>query len=376
MEFECTRNGFKKYQKFYIEGILYLILLVIYINFYLIGEVQNYMKGSTALSSRTEKVEFLEAPHMTLCFQPSFKPSTLQKHGLPEHMEHFKDLYKALKLKGMDMDMEMYENFSYKHEKDFDIKLTKLIFTNGTILNKPIDFEIQKVVTFRNGLCHLIKYDENVSTTDAKLRLHFSYKGLDSDMPESAKLLLSSPRGWYGIIIDDWPYFDPAILTMPFEKLHTQKMTTKISQTDYQYMTGTENFEECLAELIARHSTCMTKCYPFLFNFLQNFTLCNSEEYPCMYTFLVSRWKYRYECLHDKKNIQYRTSSKPGTKLKANGTEFVFWIYFNKASKDIKEEVFIVTTGSFIGSVGGSLGLFLGFSFFSYISEFIEKVLP
>ena len=158
MEFECTRNGFKKYQKFYIEGILYLILLAIYINFYLIGEVQNYMKGSTALSSRTEKVEFLEAPHMTLCFQPSFKPSTLQKYGLPEYMEHFKDLYKALKLKGMDMDMEMYENFSYKHEKDFDIKLTKLIFTNGTILNKPIDFEIQKVVTFRNGLCHLIKY--------------------------------------------------------------------------------------------------------------------------------------------------------------------------------------------------------------------------
>ena len=61
--------------------------------------------------------------------------------------------------------------------------------------------------------------------------------------------------------------------------------------------------------------------------------------------------------------------------MKADETEFVFWIYFNKATKDIKEEVFVVTTGSLIGSVGGSLGLFLGFSFFTYISGIIEKVL-
>ena len=220
MEFRRTRNVLKKNRKI-IEFILYLLLLILYINFYLIDGILNYLQGGTTLSSRTEKVEYLEAPYITLCFHPAFKPSMLQKHGLPEHTQHFKDLYKALKFKGMDM--EMYESFGYKYGKDFDIKLTKLIFTNGTILNKPINFEIQKVVTFRNGLCHLIKYDENVSTTDAKLRLHFSYKGLDSDMPESAKLLLSSSRGWHGIIIDDWPLFDPAILTIPIEKLHTQK---------------------------------------------------------------------------------------------------------------------------------------------------------
>ena len=373
MEFECTRNGLKKYRKFFITGILYLILLVLYIIFYLIGEIQTYIKGNTALSSRTERVEFLEAPYMTLCFQPPFKPSMLQKYGLPEHTEHFKDLYKALKLKGMDM--EMYENFGYKHEKDFDIKLTRLKFTNGTKLYEPINFEIQKVVTFRNGLCHFIKHNElYLSTTDDKMNLHFTYKGLDSDMPELAKLLLSSLHGWHGIILDDWPLFDPAISIIPIEKLHTQKMTTKMSQTDYQYMTGTENFEKCLAELIVRHSTCKTKCYPFLFNFLPNFTLCNSEEYPCMYTMLVSRWKYRYECLNDKKNVQYKASARPGTKLKGNETEFVFWLYFNKATKDIKEEVFVVTTGSLIGTVGGSLGLFLGFSFFTYLSGIIEKV--
>ena len=105
------------------------------------------MEGGTTLSSRTEKVEFLEAPYMTLCFDPPFKPSMISKHGLPEHTKNFKDLYKALK----DMDMEMYENFSYKYGKDFDIKLDILKFTNGSRLTEQIDFEIRKVVTFRSG---------------------------------------------------------------------------------------------------------------------------------------------------------------------------------------------------------------------------------
>ena len=349
-------------------------MLILYINFYLIDGILNYLQGGTTLSSRTEKVEYLQAPYITLCFHPAFKPSMLQKHGLPEHTQHFKDIYKALKFKGMDM--EMYESFGYKYGEDFDIKLTTLKFTNGTRLVEPINFETEKVVTFRNGLCYLMKYNINLSTTDAKMRLHFSYKGLDSDMPESAKLLLSSSRGWYGIIIDDWPLFEPAFTTIPIEKLHTQSWGTKVSQTDYQFIEGTENFEKCLSELIARNKICKTKCYPFLFNFLPNSTLCNFEEYPCMYGMLVSRWKYRYECLNDKKNIQYKISTTASSKLKANVTEFFFWIYFNKATKDIKEEVFIVTTGNFIGSVGGSLGLFLGFSFFSYISGIIQKVLP
>ena len=335
-------------------------------------EILSYMEGGTTLSSRTEKVEFLEGPYMTLCFDLPFKPSMLSKHGLPEDTKNIKNLHKALE----GMDMEMYENFSYKYGKDFDIKLDILKFTNESRLTEQIDFEIQKVVTSRSGLCYLIKYNVNVSTTNDKIRLHFSYKGNDSDTPESAKLLLSSPWGWYGMLLEDWPMFDPAIFTIPIEKLHTQSFGTKVSQTDYQYMTGTEDFGKCLVEQIDRNSICKTKCYPFLFNFLPNYTLCNSEEYPCMRSMLVLRWKHRYECLHDKKNIRYKASIYPSWKLKANGSEIFFWVYFDKATKDIKEEVLIITTGSFIGSVGGSLGLFLGFSFFTYLSEIIEKVLP
>ena len=371
MDFERIRNVLKKYQKFFIQCVLYLILLIVFVNFYLIDEIVNYTKGGITLSSRTEHVEYLAAPYMTLCLQPPFKPAMLLKHGLPEDTKNVNDLYLALQA----IEMELYENLTYELKKDFDIKLE--VLKNGDKSAEQIDFETQKVVTHRNGLCHLIQYNVNASTNDDKIRLYFSYKGFDYDTPKSANVLLSSPHGWHGIVVDDWPLFDPTILKIPIERQQVQRAwTTKVSQTDYHYMTGTTDFEQCLLEQITRHSLCKTNCYPLLFNFLPNYTLCNSEEMNCMYNLLAEKRKYRYECLCEKKNIQYKASIYPSYKLNTTTTDFAFVFYFDKGTKDIKEEILIITTGSFIGSVGGSLGLFLGFSFFTYLSGIIEKVLP
>ena len=339
--------------------------MVLYIKFYLIDEVLNYMQGGTTLSSRTEKVEFFDAPFMTLCFEPSFKPSILQKHGLPNNIGTFNRLHNVLE----GMDMEMYQNLTYSYKNDFLIKLD-LVIEGDINEQRPINFEIQKVVTSRSGLCHLIKYNASVSVNGEKINLQFIYKGLKSDKPESVKILLSSSKGWHGIIMDDWLSFDPSISKIPIEN---QDYLAKVSQTDYNYMTGTTEFEQCLVKQIDSNSECGTKCYPFLYNFLPNLTLCNSEEYDCMHYAL---YKYRYECLQPLKNVQYRTTIYPGYKHKSKRSGFRFVIYFDKATKDIKQEVLITTTGSFIGSVGGSAGLFLGFSVFTYLSGIIDRVLP
>ena len=372
MKFERTRNVFKKYRKFIIQCLLYLILLIVFVNFYLIDELVNYAKGSTTLSSRTEKVEYLAAPYMTLCFHPPFKPSMLLTHGLPKNTKHIKDLHRVLragKVKG-DVNMTIYENFSYKYEKDYNVRLE--VLKNFSKLGELIDFEIQKVVT-QSGLCYLIKYNMNVSTNHDKIRLHYNSEALEN--PKYVKILLSSPHGWHGIVLEDWPYFDPTISWIPIDK-QAKSWTAKVSQTDYEYMAGTNNFEQCLLEQIARNSICKTNCYPLVFNFLPNYTLCNLGEMPCMFNLLVNERKYRYECLRAKKNIQYKANLNPTYNLNSNGSDFKFTFYFDKGTKDIKEEVLIVTTASFIGSVGGSLGLFLGFSFFTYLSGIINKVLP
>ena len=44
-------------------------------------------------------------------------------------------------------------------------------------------------------------------------------------------------------------------------------------------------------------------------------------------------------------------------------------------SKEVKEEIFVITTQGMIGSVGGSLGMFFGFSFSAFVLYLIEKII-
>ena len=90
--------------------------------------------------------------------------------------------------------------------------------------------------------------------------------------------------------MDDWPSFDPSISKIPIEN---RDYAAKVTLTDYRYMTGSTNFEQCLVEQITRNSNCETKCYPFMFNFLPNYTLCNNQkDISCMYNLLVKKQKY------------------------------------------------------------------------------------
>ena len=51
-----------------------------------------------------------------------------------------------------------------------------------------------------------------------------------------------------------------------------------------------------------------------------------------------------------------------------------FSITFTSKDVDIFEEILIVDEISLIGSLGGSLGLFIGFSFFGYITTFLDVI--
>ena len=57
-----------------------------------------------------------------------------------------------------------------------------------------------------------------------------------------------------------------------------------------------------------------------------------------------------------------------------NTTEVGVSVYAFSNSKQIMEEIDVITLSGLIGSVGGSLGMFFGFSITSYISLVIEKI--
>ena len=101
---------------------------------------------------------------------------------------------------------------------------------------------------------------------------------------------------------------------------------------------------------------------------------CNTgPDFWCIEKFTLNERQNRYECLQLKNQTEfhvdaYQDGVTNGTK---RGVEVV--IYISRNTKRVKEEMLVITTEDFIGSVGGSLGLFLGFSFFTYLLEILQK---
>ena len=59
--------------------------------------------------------------------------------------------------------------------------------------------------------------------------------------------------------------------------------------------------------------------------------------------------------------------------LKTEITKASFELVVNEIRK-VEKESFVYDTNDMIAAIGGSLGLFLGFSFFSVISKFLDDL--
>ena len=87
-----------------------------------------------------------------------------------------------------------------------------------------------------------------------------------------------------------------------------------------------------------------------------------------------------HSCLQQKQFKQYSVARITKDEFGTNETEFVtgngILMKFKYASNKINvyEETLMVDDTSLVGSLGGSLGLFVGFSFFGYAMPIVEAI--
>ena len=192
-------------------------------------------------------------------------------------------------------------------------------------------------------------------------------------VPESLKVWLTSEHGWYGIIANDWPNIKQPRFEISVKPQQRQEWTYKISQTDHYFRSGKDDFISCYSNFIKEEMGHCKQCFPLVFTFLPGLLPYNStEEIKCLTYNLKSR-KGRYDCLNLKTQIEMHVDASLDRIEESNLTQIAWKIYGMKETKIVKEEVLVDTTENLIGSVGGSLGLFLGFSFFTYLSGLLEK---
>ena len=108
-----------------------------------------------------------------------------------------------------------------------------------------------------------------------------------------------------------------------------------------------------------------------LYTILKNCSsLCNKyEENYAATAFLRKKAKV---CLKQKSFVTYSTKVEKSSTDWENVTNVLFFLSFTEKIKIINDEVLIFSNIDLLSSLGGALGLFIGFSFFGYVETILD----
>ena len=345
--------------------------------FYFINETNEYLKGSTTFASRTEKVDKFNLPVLVICFEPNYKPS-IYGNGSTDFSYLFdKDVLKEMNL------IDMLQSASYKLKEDVKIELE---ITDGNVTQRFVledgkkqldNFQINsyKIYTYMHGSCYVI---ENTKEVGPWVTFDLFVKDLNSengDKLSNINVFVASPETWYGIIALTWPYFHLQQHSLGFNTSKLYWIDMQVTNITY-IKNGHKSIEDCIEKLMATNAGCK-QCLPFFFSSKNKKISCQSmQDNKCWYNWSLFGKNYnKYKrCLKPMKTTLYNAELKPlqNAVAKRDTVELVFT--YSSDQIRIKEATLMIGTSSYIGSIGGSLGLFLGFSFFTYLSCCIDKV--
>ena len=370
----------KKYLKQILKTLLFVVLLFTFFFFYLQSQVEEFLKGSTTFTSRYEEIEKFQVPDLLLCMKPGTKRSVMTKfnYNLDEVFIFYDERESYLK-HNLTI-WEAFQELTYKYKDDFEIRSGVDGWHPGD--EKLTIKSVESIATLYHGMCFLLIIDEEIKvSSNYAFTLTFSDTLDNEDIPNKINLYLVSKETWYGLITAEWPRKenlfiekievdnDPVILT---EVGIAEKEVEFLQSDDHQ------DYEECILKLFGK-----TSCFPIIFNFpkvIQKLPPCKywNDTWGVKDKIFKKKKTEFIKCLVPKHAKIYETSVYQnkinGQAHQTNNRSLGFFFYGASNMKKIKEEVYVISSTVFIGSIGGSLGLFFGFSFLACCSDLIDKL--
>ena len=236
-------------------------------------------------------------------------------------------------------------------------------------------------------MCYLIKPMQSFVFDSMTLTLDKKNVNIDR-----LKVWLTSNYDFLGATQDDYRDFPSYQFNVPFGENYSTRITFKetiinplnCKLSDVEYVSE----EQCLVNIfISEHfSGCPFKCVPIQmkgFQYVNKSTslincirvedeICNGG--PKVWTSLFNEFS---DCPKPCKITTYKDSRLDLTEslfLKTGQTLANLELQRNNIRR-IEKEVLVYDTNDVIGAVGGSLGLFLGFSFFDVISKCLDNLI-
>ena len=145
-----------------LRSIFHLILFIVFVQFYLIEQMGDYIADRITTTSRFQEVKTSDFPTITMCMNPPQKSSVAKKFGFKSMQDiHFQEVENLTLL-------ERFEAISYKLNQDF--------YINDFIIGNNKEFVIEPIVTYFQGICYKLEptFKINSQFESKTFRVQFS----------------------------------------------------------------------------------------------------------------------------------------------------------------------------------------------------------
>ena len=381
MESFGAKLNLKKVFCVILKTILYLSLLLVFFHYYLKDQMTAFMKRRTTKTVREETATILEFPTTTICFQTSTKISVSKKYGFKDNDDVFtqdvgnQSLAFTFDSLGFQYDMDFTMQDSIYGEMlrigENSIPSFHTAWVTKKDRNQTFKFDLQPVRTYSSGTCYKLepKFDVQADLIPMRFRIKVildqSLKPMDR--PEFIILYFTSNKT--DVIVTDnvIMQFPISHVKIPF-KSELTRIYLKVVEKLFGH--GQDDSSECLKSAYLAHAEAKCQVACDLLS-TTDLPLCQkAEDLQCIWD------GYKEDCLMVKQGTTYKilthVTDSYHDDLNSSMTEIIFGLW--TMQKSIEEDVPVLTLQDLIGSVGGSLGMFFGFSLSATIIAIVRRV--
>jgi hypothetical protein len=379
------------------------ILMISAIIFFLIhvqGVIKLYSEKRTNYSMKKEShPNGLKPPAITLCPDPAYK------YGNPEMEDlHFRDISRNKHLFVNTSVWDVFTNVTYILNRDFIIEVltgagypknitmgSNTFDDNSSTSNqKSLIMNVYETNTQERGICYTIASQIPLNLKDyVVFRIIINSTLPKNQWPKAFNILLMLEEEHYGVIYETLPGISPVIIKaelgtfvgMLVHKQEWQQIDTKhdVNCTVYG---NNDSMSHCMSKLIAYRlmnaSTCKKPCIPVHIKSAYESVFSVTDLIQCktvdQNNDMMKCMNYdEDQCLPPCNSVEFKALHQE-TYLWSGKDTIRIGMKYKHIDVTVYEEYLVYDFLNFIGSVGGSLGLFIGFSYFDFGSLVIDAI--
>ena len=376
-----------------VKAVICLALLAIFSVFFLLPVVTQYSEKYSNIAKLHKTADKVEVPTVSIC--TGWKNSIMEDYRITSEF-----LYTPTSESNLPRDATIrvvYSDITYRLNEDFAIGLVEgvpkepkslMLGINEIVTGKSItQYDVKEYSTAINGMCYVIIPKETFMTPYTYFTLLVAKNNTsEKDKMDEVTLQISS-NDTFHTIFTGAPAMKNEMISTEFDL--NNMLDIKYTEENEKFIDCSEmTFFKCYATKIAdsEEFKCPKKCVNLVFQSMMdtidhNIPRCETdEEHYCMVTpeSFKTIFKLKSTC---QKQCNYKGSNLVITKQKETypyqlGSKQITVRLYILPEIIYKKEYLIYDDIGMIGSIGGSLGLFLGFSLFDticMIADFILK---